>query len=146
VKNEIQRRIGVGRCGAVAMPKRGVILVAVLVTLMIVSALLLSTLTTTVAGSRALQHNAWRVQAQWLAESALERAAARLQQDADYRGETWRPAAAEFGGSAAAAVQIAVEPAPSEPAQRLVRVVADYPDDPQDRARHTAERTVKTRE
>ena len=143
----MQKQTAVNQSGiGYSARRRGIILFAVLVALMIVSALLVSTLTTTVAGSRALERDGWRMQAQWLAESALERAAARLNRDADYRGETWRPAAGELGGSDAAAVQISVEPVAGESARRLVRVVADYPDDPQDRARHTAERTVKIKE
>jgi hypothetical protein len=123
--------------------RHGAILVAVIVCLMIASALLVSTLGVAVSQTRATQLQLWRLQAEWLAQSGLGRAAARLQTDANYQGETWRLPAEEFGGSDAAVVRIEVATVPDEPGRRQVRVEADYPDDPQHRARHNAETVVK---
>ena len=47
--------------------------------------------------SREAQATLERLQAVWLADSAIERAMARLQVEPNYRGETWQISAAEFG-------------------------------------------------
>ena len=78
--------------------RRGVLLAVVIVCLAVASAVLLAVVKTTVTASRQVQTQAWQTQARWLAESGLERAAARLATDADYAGETWRVPAAAFGG------------------------------------------------
>ncbi len=76
-----------------------------------------------------------KAQADWLVQSGLERASARLSADAAYRGETWEIAAKEMAGGKAAVVRIAVEPLEKSPKRRRVRVEADYPRDETLRAR-----------
>ena len=49
-----------------------------------------------------------RTQAGWIAESAVDRAAAQLAADSRYRGEEWRPPAEPIGGRYEAAVRITV--------------------------------------
>ena len=80
-------------------------------------------------------------QARWLAESAVERAVARLAQDARYSGETWTlpPAELPHGGL----VRIAVETPHGQAGSRLVRVEAHYPDDPVHGCRYTKEVVVE---
>jgi hypothetical protein len=70
-----------------------------------------------------------QLQADWLAESGLERAAARLSQDPGYRGETWKLPAEVLGGPDAGLVTITVEPlrAEAKADRRLVTIQADYP-------------------
>ncbi len=97
-----------------------------------------------VAERRALRTEARQVQAAWLAESALERAAARLAADPDYPGETWEIAAEPFGGKEAAVVRIEVGVLPGQPGRREVRVQADYPDHPHQRARKSKQVIVDT--
>jgi type II secretory pathway component PulK len=93
----------------------------------------------------ALRVEAWEAQAAWLVESGLERAAARLADDPEYRGETWRIPAEAFEGKDAAVVQIEVEGAADQAGRRSVRVRADYPDAPQHRARKSKQLTVEVR-
>ncbi|MGO8691359.1 MAG: hypothetical protein ACLQLG_17185 [Thermoguttaceae bacterium] len=89
-----------------------------------------------------------RAQAQWLAESGIERAVARLAQDPRYSGETWTLAPEELprGGL----VRIVIQPpldhaAKGAPAgRRLVRVEAQYPNDPTYSCRCTKEIAVQT--
>jgi hypothetical protein len=90
-----------------------------------------------VVGHRAAQSRLWTAQAQWLAEAALERAAARLKASPDYKGETWTIAAEELDGRHAGVVRIEVKPAGDDDAAapRKVRVEADFPDHPTHRAR-----------
>jgi Tfp pilus assembly protein PilV len=109
---------------------------------MVAGVVLSSMLGTAAAHRRALRTELWRVQAQWLAESGLERAAWRLAADPQYTGEVWKLPAEQLDGTAAAAVRIEVETVSDQPNRRLVRAQADYPDDPHDRARQTKEAVV----
>jgi len=112
-----------------------VVLIVVLVCVAVAAAVLMAVLRMSLAERESFRLQTRQLQAAWLAESGLERAAARLAADPQYAGETWHIAAEELGGLDAAVVTIRVEPAPHEPARRLVRVEADYPDHPQFRAR-----------
>ncbi len=76
-----------------------------------------------------------RLQAEWLAEAGLERASARLARNRQYKGETWDIAAEDLGGRDAGLVTIVVETPKNEPTHRLVTVEADYPVEPERRAR-----------
>jgi Tfp pilus assembly protein PilX len=82
-----------------------------------------------------------RLQAEWLAESALARAGAKLLADRDYHGETWQVTAPELGRSSSrqkstasgeaagpgGLTLISVEPLADRPTARRVRVRADFP-------------------
>jgi hypothetical protein len=85
------------------------------------------------------------MQADWLAESGLARASARLAAEKGYRGETWEVAPEALGGSAGV-VRIAVDSEDREgrPARGrfLVRVEADYPRDDVRRARTSKTLTI----
>ena len=135
------------RCAAArCTPKtarRGVILVAVIVCVAVASIIFLSIAKLMVAGRQTTQTETWQLQATWLAESGLERAASRLAADADYSGETWAVPADAIGGSEAGLVEIAVEAVPDEPDRRRVLIRADYPDVPLRRARHTKQAIVQ---
>ncbi len=67
-----------------------------------------------------------RVQAEWLAEAGVRRAAAQLSADADYDGEEWLIEAAELNRRKSASVLITVEPAAGQNQFRLV-ARARYP-------------------
>jgi hypothetical protein len=110
-------------------PRRGIVMVVVLVCLAVAMTMGALLLKTAALGRRAADAQRRSVQAQWLAESGLERAVARLAADGQYQGETWTipPQALAEGGL----VRIAVETPPGRAARRLVRVEAEYPNDPQ---------------
>jgi hypothetical protein len=80
-----------------------------------------------------------RVQAEYLADSGLERAAVRLTVDAAYSGEIWQIGAESFSGRAAGIVQIHVARIPDEPQSRLLRARADFPADAPARVRRSKE-------
>jgi type II secretory pathway component PulK len=90
-----------------------------------------------------------QVQCRWLAESALDRAAARLASDPKYQGETWKIPAARLLGreqaadSESAAVKIDVTTPAGNPLQRLIRVQADWPEAAPERARVTRQATIE---
>ena len=115
--------------------RRGAILVAAMVCLAVAAVIFVAIAKTAATCRRLGEVQAWQAQAAWLAESAVERAAARLAADAGYTGEIWTLSAAEFGGADGAVVAINVEPIPETPGRRTVRCRADYPNHPHHRCR-----------
>ncbi len=122
--------------------RRGAVLIVVLVCFVIAAAMFVMLGRQAVAERRAGDVQLWTAQAQWIAEAAVERAAARLAADAKYPGETWAIAAAEIGGRQGGRAKIRIEPVAGRPDSRLLRVEADYPDDPVHRARWTKQITI----
>jgi hypothetical protein len=110
--------------------RRGAILVVILVCFVIAATLFVVLARSAISQRRAAETRYWNLQAQWLGEAALERAAARSATDPKYDGETWRVPAAEFAASQGGTVKIEVAKDDDPPGRRLVRVEAFYPDDP----------------
>lgn len=123
--------------------RRGAVLVMAMVSLAVAAVLLVSIAKMAAAGRQAIRAEARRMQAAWLAESALERAARRLAADPAYSGETWTLTADELADDGAGLVQIRVAAVPGRPDRRLVRVRADYPNHPQHRARRSKQLMVQ---
>jgi len=128
--------------------RRGAVLIVVLACLAVALLVMASLVRMAVLQRNQMQVGARQLQARWLAESALERAAARLAADPKYSGETWSLPAGALGGRDGAVVKIEVvkievETAAGQPARRLVRVQADYPDHPHLRVRHTRQLAVE---
>jgi Tfp pilus assembly protein PilX len=118
------------------VPRRGAVLVVIIVCFVVAATLFVLLATSAVAERRAAETRQWSLQAQWLAEAALERAAARLDKDAKYEGETWTVPAAQLGGNHGGVVNIGLDSSDTDhPQRRLVRVEAYYPDDPVHRCR-----------
>ncbi len=97
-----------------------------------------------------VQLEARQVQCRWLAESALDRTAARLASDPKYAGETWKIPARSLTGQddpatrgGGAAVKIEVSTPPDQPSRRLVRVQADWPEDSPARVRISKQATIE---
>ncbi|MGA2058917.1 MAG: pilus assembly PilX N-terminal domain-containing protein [Thermoguttaceae bacterium] len=125
--------------------RRGVILILVLACLAIASVLLITGIKLALSSHRVSRTFGWSVQAQWLAESGLERAAAQLAADADYSGETWKISAKDLDGDDAGTVKIDVKPVPEHDNRRLVKVETDFPDDPLDRVQYSKELTLEVK-
>ena len=123
--------------------RRGAVLVAVIVCVAVATVVFISIVKMAGAGRRTTRTETWRLQAAWLAESGLERAAWRLASDDTYSGEAWTVPAEELAGTDAGAVKIEVEAVPDDPSRRLVRVRADFPDHPRHRARHSKQAIVQ---
>ena len=111
------------------------VLLVALVCVCAASALIITLVQLARTDRDASQTESWRLQAGWLVESGLERAAAALASDGGYTGQTWRIPADELGGKDGAVVKITVERPPEQPGRRRVHVRADYPDHPRHRAR-----------
>jgi hypothetical protein len=120
------------------------VIVVAMVCVGIAAALLVSVLRIAIADRRALHTEASRVQTAWLVESGVERAAARLSADPDYSGEVWKVSAEDLGAAHGGAVSIEVESLDGQPDHRLVRVRADYPDEPRLRVRSSTQVTIRT--
>ena len=77
--------------------RRGAIMVAVILCLIVVVGLLVCVVKQVGMSRQAQQSSQQSVQAGWLAEAGVERAAAHLAANAVYAGETWQIPAAELG-------------------------------------------------
>jgi Tfp pilus assembly protein PilX len=68
-----------------------------------------------------------QLQAQWLAESGLEKAAQSLASNPDYKGEEWKIPAEAIGGRDAGVVSIQTSTVAARPMLRRIEVVARFP-------------------
>lgn len=123
--------------------RRGAIVVIAIACTALAAMVMVSLARLAVAQRGRTRTELFRLQSCWLAESALERAAWRLASDPSYAGETWNIPAEALGTTDPAAVTIQVEPLASQPAGRLVRVQAHYPDHPQHRVRQTRQAVIR---
>ena len=121
----------------------GAVLVVVLIGMAVATMIFLSVLKLIAVQRQSVELQTRQIQAGWLAESAVQRAAARLSADADYRGETWNISAQDIGGRDGATIAIRVDDVAGKPDRRTVHVEADYPDDPYQRARQAREVIVR---
>jgi Tfp pilus assembly protein PilX len=119
--------------------RRGAVLVSVLVCLLVVVLLLGLLVQSIIARQRQMRAEEQRSQAEWLADSAVERGAAKLRMDAEFEKETWNAAAEELGGPKGGVAEIRSERVEGSPQRRKLVVEAIYPDDPHRRARATRE-------
>jgi type II secretory pathway component PulK len=115
--------------------RRGAILILVLACLAIAAAMSVVIMGQILAERRAVQLNHRRLQAAWLAEAGVERAAARLAADPKYTGENWKIAAKELASDESASVRIQIGTIAGQPERRSVRVQSDYSDAPERRCR-----------
>ena len=110
--------------------RRASVLIVILVCFVVAAAMFAMLARQSLAERRAADVRLWAAQANWIAEAAVKRTTARLAADAKYAGETWTISAAEMGGKQAAQARIHIEPVAGRPGSRLLRIEADYPDDP----------------
>lgn len=124
--------------------RRGAVLVAVMICLLLISLLTASLVANVAAQRRQLRQEEQNLQAEWLAESALELAAARLAGEAAYAGETWNVAAEDLGGAQAATVTIRVGRG-IRPRDCTVTAQVEYPAGSRTAVRRTKHLTVTLR-
>lgn len=90
----------------VPVARRGAVLVIVMVCLMLISLLMASLLKSALLQRRQIVKEQNRVQAEWILESALERAALQRLQDPKYQGEIWKINPDELGTRYAGSAEI----------------------------------------
>ena len=112
-------------------PRAGVVLIAVLVALLVVMLISAAIVRGLVVQHRLAIAEPLRVQAFWLAESAVQRARTQLEASPDYAGETWQVELPHGGAEIGQAV-IRVEAIENEPSKRTIIIEARFPDDPID--------------
>jgi len=123
---------------------RGLTVVAVLVCLIIITLVSGAVLKAGLAHRELARAQEHRLQAECLAEAGAQRAMARLSADGTYTGETWSVTVQDLDrtaptAEAAATVAIAVDRIAADATRRRVRITADYPREPPQRARQTRE-------
>ncbi len=136
--------------------RRALTTVAVLVCLIVISLIGAALLKVGLAQRSQIRSQEQRLQAEWLAESGLDRALGRLAADRSYLGEKWPiraqelsvpagPAPGQTSGSPArqtAMITITVDRVRENANRRRIRVQADYPLDPPARSRHTKQMLI----
>ena len=125
--------------------RQGAAMVVLLASMAMATMIFLSVLKLIAVQRQSIELQTRQIQAGWLAESAVQRASARLAGEANYHGETWTVSAQDIGGRDGATITIRVDDAPGKPDRRAVRVEADYPSDPCLRARQVCELIVPTK-
>ncbi len=123
--------------------RRGGVMVAVMLCVLVVSLISVSLVKLALAQRRQVRRAELQLQAECLAQSALDRAATRIQADPNYSGETWERSAESFPGNRAGVVRIVVASVDAKTTQRRVSVVADYPAGTEQRARVSRETTIE---
>lgn len=106
--------------------RRGALMIVALACLLISLSLLASMIQGALRDRRSLRSLRDQRQTHWLVQSAADRAAYRLANEPDYRGETWKPLVGD--GELAAMGEVVVETtrdADGDPWQ--VRIVAEFP-------------------
>ncbi len=108
--------------------RNGAVLVMALVCLFVVSMFSLSATRRLVEQHRLTTHQQYRLQALWLAESAKQRAVAKLYLDRNFEGETWHVEADTFesGRSGVAVIRVA-KIAPNQ-LHRSITIESRYPE------------------
>ena len=124
---------GARRC---PVNRRGGFLIIAMICLLLTTGLMGALLKMAVLNRRAAQFEAHALQAEWLAESALDRAAAKLSGDGDYQGETWRIPADDLGGSHAGEVQITIKPGQATNVREM-EAIARFPSEGSTGAKRT---------
>ncbi len=110
-----------------ATRRNGVILVMALVCLVVVGIFSASTIRRLVEQRRLATHQQYRLQSLWLAESARQRAVAKLNLDRNYKGETWRVEADTFDNGKSGIAVIQVAEIPESDSQRRIVIESQYP-------------------
>ncbi len=125
-----------------ASRRRGGFLIVALICLVLSTALVGTVLTLVQSQRRQMAHEQSRLQAEWLAESGLERAASKLRANSAYVRETWSIATGELGGADSGEVTIRVESVENQPHHRIVHVEAVYPAGSTQPVRRTRQATI----
>lgn len=107
--------------------RRGAVLIMALVCLVLAVTIGGALLRWVVLEHKLLATRADESQTRWLAEAAVERAAARLSSDAEYSGEIWEIAADELRTGQAGRIELRIDAIEGQSRQRSITVVAEYP-------------------
>jgi len=125
--------------------RHGGFAVVVLVCLLVAGMVLASLVKLAMLQDRQSGRDQWRLQAGWLADSGINRAASRLAGNPDYAGETWEVGSDRLGGDGATVV-IRVQNDKGGGRRRLVTAEAVFPAAGPEQARQTRQLFVSLSE
>ena len=125
-----------------AATRRGAVLVAAVVCLLIATSLLASMLKSVVRHARQTRQTEMRVQTEWLAESGLERAVWLMRTEQEYAGEVWRIPPEKLSDRYAGHVRIGLEPSADDASQILITATAVCTTEGNQRVQRTRRRLV----
>jgi type II secretory pathway component PulK len=123
-------------------PRRGSALVIGMVALVVLAMIEGVLLQRGLAHRRQLVAVERRLQAEWLGQAGLDRAAAALAKDPSYKGEIWEVPSEELNGRDAARVRLVVQPDTARGGRRRVRIEVDDPREEPVRARWKGEQLI----
>ncbi|MBW3539489.1 MAG: hypothetical protein KY476_04395 [Planctomycetes bacterium] len=115
--------------------RSGITVLVAMLAVMLTTSVGLSLARMALARHRQVRGEQLRLQAEWLAEAALERAAARHAVDENYTGETWDVAWPELRRGRTGRVMIEIDLPADGASERRVRVMAEFPAGVPERAR-----------
>ena len=110
-------------------PRRGAILVIVLITMLVASMLGIALIKKVLIHRQQVHLFHGQQQSLWLAEAGIQRALRHLAEKPDYEGETWEVATDVLGPSRSAKVNIAVTRQEDLPEARTIRVAVILDDE-----------------
>jgi len=115
-------------------------MIIALVTLLVVTLMAATLLKSLLLLHRQSRRSEQQLQAVWLAEAALDRAAAMIASDEKFTRETWSVDLQINAPASRGIAEIKIETLTDQPRERRITIVARYPDDPVQRAQ--VERTL----
>lgn len=110
--------------------RSGAALIVAMICLLLAGMLCTVLVRTALAQREQLERDAWHLQAEWLVQSALNRAEAKLESDPAYAGETWTPT---HDGGVIGRVEIAIV-SESGGTGRVLQMTVNVPDETLKRA------------
>lgn len=123
--------------------RAGAVLIVAIVSLIVTSLILASLVQLAAICHQQERAEQIRLQAQWLAESGIERAADRLAADPKYAGESWQIAATDFDSGAEGKVEISI--AAETNGNQKITAIAIYPSNASNFAKITKQVTFRAR-
>lgn len=120
----LQRRSTIGFSRNAPRERRGAVMVTALVCLLVVMAMIGTMLEAAIRARRQLHAERNLRQTELLLQAATDRAAFRLDNQADYQGETWEPALEDLPGQGQVTIEAARD---SDTEPWSVQIVAEYP-------------------
>lgn len=124
--------------------RRGSVFPIFIIALVVLATVTGSLLKTTLLQRKRVKADNIAAQADWLAISALDRAAARLTASTEYSGEDWKIASETLGGKSSAIVNLTVQEVPDSETQKQITVRVNYAPESAFPAQVTRTRTVST--
>ena len=129
--------------GSPGANRRGGVLILAMVCLTLIVVILGSLLKMSMAEHKQKQRDELALEADWLAESACERAFAYASADAKYVGEEWTVVPQTPGDERTGRAVIKVETVAGRPAERTVTVAATFPANAEIFVRRSKQLTVR---